>query len=69
MFESLEKKKIVVLYNYLIKDDEYLIFSEDELFLRNKTKNLDLISQIISQKKRLFFALKVKSIKKRLLVF
>ena len=47
-----------------------LIFSEDELFLRNKTKNLDFISQnYITKKKKLFFALKVKLIKKRLLVF
>ena len=69
LFESLEKKKIVVLYNYFIQDNEYFIFSEDELFFKNKTKNLDFISRIISQKKKLFFALKVKLIKKRLLVF
>ena len=29
LFESLEKKKIVVLYNYFIQDNEYFIFSED----------------------------------------
>ena len=68
LFESLEKKKIVVLYNYFIQDNEYFIFSEDELFLRNKTKNLDFISRIISQKK-IIFCTQSKINKKKIISF
>ena len=69
LFESLEKKKIVVLYNYFIQDNEYFIFSEDELFLRNKTKNLDFISRIISQKKKIIFCTQSKINKKKIISF
>ena len=54
-----------MLFNYLIKDPEYYNFSEDEIFSKNKKKILKLILKKIVKKKKLFFVLKVKLIKKK----
>ena len=55
LLESLKNRKVIQLYNYYIKDPEYFIFSNDELFSNNKIKNLDFIPQIVSKKKKYCF--------------
>ena len=55
----LEKQEVFVLFNYLIQDSEYYIFSEDEIFSKNKIANIKLISKNCKRKKKLSFVLKV----------
>ena len=67
LLESLKNRKVIQLYNYYIKDPEYFIFSNDELFSNNKIKLRFYSSDCI--KKNIVFCTHSKINKKKIIGF